>query len=137
MNFETARQLLTARFESQWPTLLGVGYDRFIDGISEPDFSTQQNPFGFFGVEVLSNRQSALNGDAPPTRSLGVVTIGIFAREGTGTKPFTTMHDAMVTAFASRDISGISCMSLNSSKRIAAIGWQSRVLRVDFRFDSI
>lgn len=135
MTSEDARAILATRFTTQWEALLAA-YNYFIDGVSEPDFSTQTDPFGFLSVKLPSNHQSGLNGDTPPLRYEGQIHIGLFVKKGEGTKPFFLMSDAVTTMFASQVLSGIRLTEINIHERTPAIGWQSKTLIVDYNFDS-
>ena len=135
MNFEGARVALTTVMANQWP-LAHPTYSLFIEGQADPDLTQQVVPFVIFCLEPLRNKQLALD-EVPPTRTTGVMEFVLFVRQGDGTKPFADMTDTITGLFCSRTVSGIRCMSSDSRKRLSAIGWQSRIIRVNFSFDSI
>ncbi len=136
MNTETARQILTARFITEWEVNL-PSFDYFIEGQVEPDFSSQSKPFGFFSLELPAISQIGVNGNVPPTRAQGLIEIGFFVRDGEGTKPFFDMTDAVQNMFGSQVVGGIRVTTITARKRVSATGWQARVLRVNYNFDSI
>ena len=136
MTADAARAILDARFVTQWPVLL-PDYDYFVDGGVEPDFTSQSKPFGFLSIGVPDSKQIALSGGAPPKRYFGVVTIGLFAKKGSGSKHLFAMADAVDTMFASQVLDGVTLTEVGANKRTQAIGWQSVALTVVYSFDSI
>lgn len=135
MTNEDARAALAAHCKTRWSALLTT-CDVFFEGNADPDITTQSRPFGIFCVEPLRTDQLGVNGNQPPQRTNGVIEIVIFAKQGEGTRPLMQMTDAVTTMFATQMVGVIRCASLMSVKRVPAIGWQSRVLRVNYSFDS-
>lgn len=134
MNTDTARQVLTTRFTTQWPTLHPT-YSWFIEGIAEPDLTTQKAPFAMFKVSLPRATQGDMSRN-PMKRYAGFIELGLFVPKGQGTKPFTLMMDTLVSIFAVQVISGIRLRDAVPVERQPAIGWQARAVLIEYSFDS-
>ena len=110
--------------------------DYFIDGVSEPDFETQSKPFAFLSVGLPRHEQSGFNGDAPPKRYYGEIEIGLFVRDGQGTRPFFLMSRTVENSLTVRTITAITLRGMTPMKRTSALGWQGRLLVIPYQFDS-
>jgi len=135
MNTDSARQTLTTRFTTQWPTLQPT-YAWFIEGGAEPDLTTQKTPFVNFKVSLPRATQGNLS-KTPMKRYTGFLEVGIFVPKGQGTKPFTVMMDTLVSLFAVQVISGIRMRDAVPVERQPAVGWQARAVLIEYSFDSI
>lgn len=135
MNGEEARQALSDRFITEWEFAFPT-YEIFIEGISEPDLTTQEDPFVMFKVNLPKVSQAELS-DTPMKRYEGVVEIGLYVPMGQGTKKLFLMNDAVVDSMAVQTISGIRMYSAIPIEREPAVGWQSREVLVNYSFDSI
>lgn len=134
MTGDQARQLIALKFISEWeiafPTM-----EIFMAGISEPDLTTQKETFITFGVGAPSVDQASL-GINPLRRNTGVVELGLYVPQGSGTKQFFQMIDVATASLAIQNIGEIRMHSVTTIERQSAIGWQSREVLVNYSFDS-
>jgi len=122
MNGEEARQALTAAFITGWEAAHPT-YEIFIEGIDEPDLTTQKIAFVTFKVNLPRTSQAEL-GSNPMKRYVGFVELGLYVPLGQGTKKFFEMKDTIDKTLAVQVISGIRMYEANALERPSAVGWQ-------------
>ena len=111
--------------------------DVFIDGLSEPDLQNQVRPFSFLRVGMPKVEQSGLSGVNPPRRYYGEVSVGLFVRQGKGTRPFYLMAATVENLLIIQTISSIVTQGMAVRDRTPAIGWQARELVIQYYFDKL
>lgn len=136
MILDSVRETLVTRMVTAWSADAGTA-ELFIDGVHEPDLTQQIEPFALFSVDLPDIRQSGMNGDTPPQRGYSFVRVGLFAKDGGGTKPLFTMLEVVRDAFATQVIEGIRLYGVTCTQREPAVGWQSWSVSVPIQFDSI
>ena len=135
MNLDLVRETLTERMINVWSADADSA-ELFIDGVQEPDLTQQTEPFALFSIDLPDIRQSGMNGDNPPQRGYSFVRIGLFVKDGGGTKPLFTMLEVVRTAFATQMVGEIRLYGVTCKQREPAVGWQSWSISVPVQFDS-
>jgi len=135
MTPDQARAILEAAFIASFPAAHPEA-DWFLDGQpQQPDLMNQVKPFAFFELPNPRMVQSGLNGDTPPKRYHGTIEVGLFVREGSGTRPFFLMAATLENNLTLRTISGITLREMTVMSRTPAIGWQGRLVVIPYHFD--
>lgn len=134
MILDLVRETLVTRMIAVWSASAGTA-ELFIDGVQEPDLTQQTKPFALFSVDLPNIRQSGMNGDNPPQRGYSFVRVGLFAKDGGGTKPLFTMLEVVREAFATQVIEGIRLYDVTCTQRDPAVGWQSWSVSVRIQFE--
>lgn len=135
MTGEEARKAISTKFLADWATAF-PSVPVFVEGDTEPDLTQQVLPFILFKVGLPNVAQADFSA-IPLRRYTGLVEIGMFVPQGSGTKPFFDMFDIVEKKLAIQNISGIRMYSATVIERQPAVGWQSREVLVNYSFDSI
>lgn len=129
MTFEEIRQAITARLDE----FTGIDQDR-IDYPNQPVRFVPPDDGLWCRLTIAPGTSfMAGMGDAPCTRTPGLIIIQCFARERTGMKPLTSLVDDLIAHFAYWSNGHLECLAGSMVSVGPSGGWLQVNVQIGFR----
>jgi hypothetical protein len=133
VNFEDCRTAVYTRLDTYMTasqSTVKVDYENR----HKIDLSTQVNPFVSCEIVWNDGEQVSMS-DTPRARFRGAIWLGVWTKEGSGTKVSNQLLKSLTDLFRTKSFSGVTTMMPIPVPARPADGWYVQTLRVPLYFD--
>lgn len=135
MTLDDARAAVAARLATAMTAsyaLVPVQYEN----LTQVDLAAQTKPFVSMEIIFNDGEQKSM-GDKPVGRFSGAVWLGVWCKEGSGTKTALTLLSFLIQTFRAVSFGGVVCHMPVPVPAQTKLGWFVEAIRVPFYFDDI